>query len=67
MVEVGVSGVEGVDDVGRRRVSWPLTGPRHVVPLYGISSVLLSTMCAVPLIENAQDGNPGTVPVPDTV
>ena len=35
--------------------------------VYSAQLVLLSTMCAVPLIENAQDGNPGTVPVPDTV
>lgn len=67
MVGVGVVGVCGVGGVGRRSVSWPLTGPRHVVPLYGICRVLLSTMCAVPLIENGQDGKPGTEPVPVTV
>lgn len=59
---VGVCGV-----VGRRRVSSPLTGPRHVVPEYGMRSVSLSTMTAVPLRENGHDGKPGTVPLPVTV
>lgn len=71
MVGVGVGvvgvGVVGVGCVGRRSVSDPETGPRHVVPLYGICSVLLSTMWAVPLIEKGHDGKPGTDPVPVTV
>jgi hypothetical protein len=58
---------DGVDWIGRRSVSSPLTGPRHVVPEYGTRSVLLSMICEVPERVNGQDGSPGTTAVPFTV
>jgi hypothetical protein len=63
----GVGEGAGLGCVGRRSVSSPLIGPMHVDPAYGIRSVLLSTMWAVPVIENGQDGKPGTVALPLTV
>ena len=56
------------DSVRRRRVSVPCTGPRHVVPLYGIVSVLLpSEIVAMLFSEKAQLGMPGMLPVPVAV
>jgi hypothetical protein len=46
----------------------PLTGPRHVVPEYGIRSVLaLSSIVPVPLSEIGHVGNPGRLALPVTV
>lgn len=51
-------------ELARRRVSSPLTGPKQVEPRYGIRSVLLSTIRAVPLIKNAQLGKADVEAVP---
>jgi hypothetical protein len=58
----------GEAGAGRCSTSVPLTGPRHVVPEYGIVSVLPpSVMDPTPLREKGQFGKPGTVAVPLTV
>ena len=48
-------------------VSVPLTGPKHVVPEYGIVSVVLSTSVPVPFSVNGQGRIPAIVAVPDAV
>ena len=48
-----------------RRTSVPPTGPRQVVPVYGIRSVVpLSSIVPVPLSEKLQLGRPGRVALP---
>jgi hypothetical protein len=40
-------------------ISVPLTGPRHVVPEYGMRMRLVDSIVAVPLRAIAQGGRPG--------
>ena len=60
----GSAGSGAVGSVRFRNVSLPDSGPRQVVPEYGIVSVWLSTIVPVPLNENGQVGTPGRLAVP---